>query len=298
MAIIVKTYGGLGNQLFQYAFARAVASKLKTDFRLDVDLTPIYAHLKIHPYALGYFNTRIEKAADSDMWGFVWLRRRKKFFNFAYRHMRLKRKLLPFYYPEKTFAFDLDVFNQGDPTYFDGFWQTGRYFESIADEIRQEITLKEPLSPYSREIEGKIKKEETPISLHVRRGFYVSDATSSAFHGVCSPEYYEAAIRYITERVKNPHFFIFSDDYPWAAENFKTLQYPHTCINNPEALGHEDMTLMSKCHHHIIANSSFSWWGSWLNPRKDKIVIAPKKWFANAPKNDTRDLFPENWIKM
>ena len=297
MSIVVKTYGGLGNQLFQYAFGRAVSSRLKTDFLLDVDLTPIYAHLKIHPYALGYFNTKVKETKNSDMFGFVWLRRRKKIFNFIYRHMRLRRKLLPFYYPEKTFAYDSDVFLQKDNTYFDGFWQTGKYFESIRDEILKEITLVSPLSIYSQSIEREIKNENA-VSIHVRRGFYVSDPTSSAFHGICSKEYYEEAIAYIAKNVFNPHFFIFSDDYAWAVDNFKTLKYPYTCIDNPEEKGHEDMMLMSKCKHHVIANSSFSWWGSWLNPKKDKIVIAPKKWFTNAPKNDTKDILPDTYIKM
>lgn len=111
-------------------------------------------------------------------------------------------------------------------------------------------------------------------------------------------QYYQKAIEYIAQRVDSPHFFIFSDDYEWSVENFKFLQFPYTCISNGADKNYEDMTLMSQCQYHIIANSSFSWWGAWLDPRKDKIVIAPKQWFANAPKNDTKDLLPDTWIKL
>ncbi|MBI4224882.1 MAG: alpha-1,2-fucosyltransferase [Candidatus Sungbacteria bacterium] len=297
MAIIVKTVGGLGNQLFQYALGKAVSSRLNTELLLDIDTSVIWQGVRVHEFSLGNFNIPVRKARGTDMFGFVALRRHKKFFNFLYRHLRLKRKLLPFYYPERTFAYDPDVFLQKNNTYFDGFWQTEKYFHGIESELRKQITLAKPFSEYSQTISNEIKKTNA-VSLHVRRTDYVTDPKSSVFHGICSMQYYQKAIEYIAQRVDSPHFFIFSDDYEWSVENFKFLQFPYTCISNGADKNYEDMTLMSQCQYHIIANSSFSWWGAWLDPRKDKIVIAPKQWFANAPKNDTKDLLPDTWIKL
>ncbi|MEN9524276.1 MAG: hypothetical protein RL536_345 [Candidatus Parcubacteria bacterium] len=297
MSIIVKTYGGLGNQLFQYAFARSVSARLKTDFLLDIDVSPIYKDLRVHKFSLEYFHTIVRPAKANDLSGFVWLKRHKKIFNFLYKYIRLKSKLMPFYYPEKTFGYDPDVFFKGKNTYFDGFWQTEKYFKNIESEIRKEVTVINPLSDYSQGISDRIQKSNA-VSLHVRRTDYVTHAASNAFHGVCSPEFYREAIDYIAERVSSPHFFIFSDDYDWVVENFKFLKYPYLCIKNGADKNYEDLALMSHCKHHIIANSSFSWWGAWLNPRKDKIVIAPKRWFANSPKQSTVDLLPESWIQL
>lgn len=297
MAIIVKTVGGLGNQLFQYALGKAVSSRLHTKLLLDVDTSVIWQGVRVHAFSLGHFNIPVRKARGSDMLGFVWLRRHKNFFNRLYHHLRWKRKLLPFYYSERTFAYDPDVFLQKNNTYFDGFWQTEKYFRDIDGELRKEITLAKPLSEYSQKISDEIRKTNT-VSLHVRRTDYVTDPNSSVFHGVCSMEYYERAIGYIAQRVASPHFFIFSDDYEWSVENFKSLKFPYTCVSNGADKNYEDMILMSRCQHHIIANSSFSWWGAWLDPRKDKIIIAPEKWFANAPKNNTKDLLPDSWIQL
>jgi len=297
MSIIVKTYGGLGNQLFQYAFARAVSTRLKTDFFLDIDVSPIYKNLRVHKFSLKYFNTTINPAKGSNMFGFVWLKRHKKIFNFIYKYIRPRRIFSPFYYAEKTFTLDQRVFLQGTTTYFDGFWQTEKYFKDIESEIRKEITIIKPLSEYSQVISDEIKRTNA-ISLHVRRTDYVTHAESNTFHGICSPEYYRDAIAYIGNHVSLPNFFIFSDDYEWVVENFKFLQYPYTCIKNGPDKNYEDLTLMSQCKHNIIANSSFSWWGAWLNSKNDKIVIAPKRWFANSPKSNTDDLLPASWIKL
>ena len=103
----------------------------------------------------------------------------------------------------------------------------------------------------------------------------------------------------MTEKVESPHFFIFSDDYDWAMENFKSLPHPITVIKNGPEKNYEDLTLMSKCKHHIIANSSFSWWGAWLNPNKNKIVIGPSQWLNTKKKStNTDDVIPSEWIKM
>lgn len=143
----------------------------------------------------------------------------------------------------------------------------------------------------------KVGAGGTAVSLHVRRGDYVSDARTHAAHGLCSIDYYRAAVRYIIDRVEAPEFFVFSDDIAWARGNLDISHPCHYLDHNRGAESYNDMRLMSLCHHHIIANSSFSWWGAWLNPRDDKIVVAPARWFASGNRR-LDDLFPPGWVTL
>ncbi|MDO8579441.1 MAG: alpha-1,2-fucosyltransferase [bacterium] len=294
MSIIVKVVGGLGNQLFQYAFARSVSSRLKTDFKLDIN--PFSTFYSLHKYSLQHFNVQENLSKDSDFFGFVWLRKQNKAFEVFYRHLRLKRKILPFYYPEQTFHFDPTVFSAKNGTYFEGHWNTEKYFKDIRADLLKELTLKEPLSPYSQSILEKIKNSRA-VSIHVRHGDYMTNAGTNSIWGTCSMDYYNNAIKKITEREPSPHFFIFSDDYAWAVENFKSMPYPVTCVNNNADKNYEDITLMSHCKHNIIANSTFSWWGAWLNKNPEKIVIAPERWYGGAD-SETTDIIPQEWIRV
>ena len=293
--IVVKLNGGLCNQIFQYAFARSLSKKLNRDFRLDI--TPFSTYYKADPYGLWKFNIQEKISSESELYGFVWLRKHNKIFSFIYNRLRLKSIIKKWYYMEHTFMYDPQVLLT-NASYFDGFWQTEKYFKDIEDDIRTEITLKTTLSTHSQKILTKIESVNA-VSLHVRR--YASEGIKP-WHGFCSAEYYLEAIGRITEKVDHPHFFIFSDNYKWVEENFlpviKKTSHEFTLVYNDNEKNAEDLILMSKCKHHIIANSSFSWWGAWLNPRKDKIVVAPKKWFSNAPKNNTEDLIPTNWIRL
>jgi len=298
MSIIIRLQGGLGNQLFQYAFAKGTASKLGVDFILDRNTYSAKDNEKntYRKYSLDVFNSNIKFAKDTDKMGFVWFRRQKIFETF-YKYLRLKRFFLPFYYRERTFAYDENIFKQKDGTYFDGYWQTEKYFSHIRSNLRKEIcedvSLSENAKKYSHEINTR-----DAISIHVRRGDYVSNPNILKYHGLCSMDYYKNSIDYIKEKITNPHFFIFSDDYDWATQNFLYLGKNCTIIKSLESKDYEDIILMSKCKHNIISNSSFGWWGAWLNSHQEKIVIAPRKWFANAPKADTRDIVPETWIRL
>lgn len=139
--------------------------------------------------------------------------------------------------------------------------------------------------------------QENAVSVHMRRGDFVSNPKSNAVHGVCPPEYYRAAIRTMAGQVEKPCFYIFSDDIAWAKDQLK-LDFPCQSVeHNTGAESYNDMRLMSRCRHHIIANSSFSWWGAWLSDYPSKIVIAPRQWFLNAP-HDVSDLIPHGWIRM
>jgi hypothetical protein len=124
----------------------------------------------------------------------------------------------------------------------------------------------------------------------------VANKNANAHHGTCTLDYYHEAIKIMKEKIKNPYFFIFSDDIPWVKENLK-IDGDAFFITGKKIKDHEEMFLMSRCKHNIIANSSFSWWGAWLNNNPEKIVIAPKRWFNNE-KINTSDLVPDNWLRI
>ncbi|MBT9150861.1 MAG: O-antigen biosynthesis glycosyltransferase WbnK [candidate division WS2 bacterium] len=135
------------------------------------------------------------------------------------------------------------------------------------------------------------------MSLHIRRGDYVFNLHTNQFHGTCDLDYYFRCVEYLTTKVKNPHFFIFSDEPEWARNNLK-LSYPTTLVDHNEAdKNYEDLRLMSQCKYHIIANSTFSWWGAWLSQNPEKIVFAPKRWLKSDDYNP-KDLMPDKWIKV
>lgn len=179
--------------------------------------------------------------------------------------------------------------------YLSGYWQSERYFSDFAAQIRVDFAFRQPLVGQNAELASQINGVNS-VSLHVRRGDYASNPKTTATHGLCSLDYYRAAISYVAERKHQPHFFIFSDDIDWVRNN---LEVGFPCVyvqHNSGTSSYYDMRLMSMCKHHIIANSSFSWWGAWLNPSAEKIVVGPKNWFANQ--TDTKDLFPSGWVAL
>ena len=162
--------------------------------------------------------------------------------------------------------------------------------------MRREFVIKYQQDAQSQMFSDRIQSTES-VSLHVRRADYIQNALTNKIHGTCDQDYYDRAIRYIAERVIDPHFFIFSDEPEWVKENLK-IDFPMTVVDcNDASRNYEDLRLMSTCKHNIIANSSFSWWGAWLNPNPDKLVITPEQWF-NDKKRNTKDLIPEQWVKM
>lgn len=163
--------------------------------------------------------------------------------------------------------------------YLLGYWQAHSMVDSVAAELRTEFRLRERPSEQSREVANRIAAAPMPVSVHIRRGDYL---TVFGEHSVLSSEYYEAAMMRMRARFPRCTFFVFSDDAAftreWAADRVGCVIVDH----NDAATAHEDLWLMSRCRHHIIANSTFSWWGAWLNPRADKCVTAPSEWLGFA----------------
>ncbi len=179
--------------------------------------------------------------------------------------------------------------------YLSGYWQSEKYFKDVAEIIRTDFSFSIPPNQLNTIVADNISNCNA-VSVHVRRGDYVSDAKTYANHGVCSIDYYRSAINLIAVHINAPEFFIFSDDMEWAKSHLR-MDFPcHYIDHNRGSDSFNDMRLMSLCQHHIIANSSFSWWAAWLNSNSDKIVIAPNKWFAHAA--TPTDLLPQSWISL
>ena len=171
-----------------------------------------------------------------------------------------------------------------------------KYFADIRDILLGELTVRYEQDRQSREVAEEITSTSS-VSIHVRRGDLVSNPFANRVFGTCSPEYYMKCIDFIGSKITDPHFFVFSDDSSWSSENLN-LQYPTTFVNHNDAnRDYEDLRLMSSCKHHILANSSFSWWAAWLNTNPDKTVLAPARWFRDEGRN-TPDRLPDSWIKI
>lgn len=289
--IIVRLIGGLGNQMFQYAAGRALADRLGLALLLDVSG---FEHYGLRRYELDRFAIRAEPAARADLEAFGVVARAPTLLNRLIGRFGLRRPGQVF--REASFAYDPHFEQLAEAVYLDGYWQSERYFAGIGAALREDFRLRESPDAANADMAAAIDAEPAAVSLHVRRGDYVSDAHTAQYHGVCSLDYYRLAVAAVLERVPAAHFYVFSDDPDWVAANLDVGR-PLTLVRiNDGDHGMYDLDLMRRCRHHVIANSSFSWWGAWLNPAPDKLVVAPQRWFAGAD-HDTRDLLPATWTQ-
>lgn len=291
--IIAKLMGGLGNQMFQYAAGRSLAHSRNTQLKLDLsflnaDTKGAYTKRE---YELGAFSMEPVFASPDDLAPFAEKRKNKI--------TRILSRLVPsknLYVSERGHNYQESFMDFPENTYLDGFWQSEKYFLGIAELIRKDFCFKTAPEGKNLELAERIKKTDS-VSLHIRRGDYVRNKAVLEFHGVCQPAYYYAGLKHIQQQSKVSELFIFSDDSEWCRQNL-AFDVPCTYVaHNTGAASFEDMRLMSLCRHHVIANSSFSWWGAWLDAREDKVVVAPQKWFAQ-PGMETKDIYPPTWIRL
>lgn len=286
--IIVKLVGGLGNQLFQYAFGRALAEKFQTELKLD---TTDLQYSKNRDYALSPFRIKESFASLEEIkaMGF----RRRSLISKLMIKLRQRVKIgKSGYYKEKRYEFDPEDLDLSDHCYVDGFWQSEKYFIDIEDTIRKEYRFKSLPDRENQKLLDDIQANDS-VSLHIRRGDYITHQDVNRVFGVCTDSYYQSAISEMNRRLKSPHYYVFSDDIPWVQKAFK-IESDHTIVTINNSNAHEDLRLMIHCKHNIVANSSFSWWGGWLNPNPDKTVIAPSPWFQT--KRNESDLIPDGWL--
>lgn len=282
---------GLGNQLFQYALARNLALRLGTQVYVDLSYYK-YTYPNDTPRVCKLQNFNIDyKTLNGSPLEYV-SKATKLFPN---------RTLKPFFefVKESGFNFHPEVLQaKSSVIILEGFWQSEKYFKENAITIKKDFTFKKSFSPQFDFYKNEILKTPTPISIHIRRGDYVNNVESSQTFGFIGDGYYQQAVNVIQNQFSDFRLFVFSDDKEWTKENFKVGK-DTVYIDNPGDDGDiDDLHLMSLCKHHVIANSSFSWWGAWLSSLDNKLVIAPKNWFKNKPEMNTKDLIPDNWMKI
>lgn len=277
--VIIRIQGGLGNQLFQYALVEAFKKKgieAKVDIsayeegrekrRLDL------MKLGLHPEVC----TRQELHwyyADNTLLS-------DRIFRYIFGRTKYRK--------EKKYDFNPRILSVKDG-FLSGYWQSEKYFFPVTHELRGKICFKDIDTLVIKKWE-ELMKETNSVSVHVRLGDYLQ--TSELYGNICTKKYYQKAIQYIAKRVENPVFYIFSDDPEQALSMLPEYSY-HVVTENRGEDAYKDMYLMSRCRHHIIANSTFSWWGAWLDDKDDKIVVTPEKW-NNLCK--THDICCDGWI--
>lgn len=288
--IIIEMSGGLGNQMFQYALYKAMLNK-GLDVRIDKSIYRDVDHkekVEIDSFPnVSYFEADKKMSAILRGYGYndgIIDRIRNKL-------NKTKRNL---YHENLDKGYQPEIFGL-DNVFLNGYWQCEKYFDGIKNLIKSDFTF--PLEIIKNGEIDKIAREMkncNSVSVHVRRGDYLRPGLKEIFGNICTEEYYKEAIDYIREHVDNPVFYFFSNDIKWVRDNFKSDDYRY--VNEKKLWnGMADMHLMTQCRHNIVANSSFSWWGAWLNVHDDNIVICPSRWVNTHSVND---IICNGWISI
>lgn len=272
--IVVKLIGGLGNQLFQYATAKALALHKGQELYIDKSA---FNNYELRAYGLHNFNVKVKIYKQPS---------------------KIIRKLLVKFgvntnYKEQSFAYNSELFKiKSKNILLDGYFQCEKYFSEFRTEILKDLKIVSPLKKETQEQLKNIAKVNS-VSIHIRRGDYLQNEK----HNTSKEDFYKDAMALIENKIENPVYFMFSDDMEWVKTNFKTNVETVYIDFNDANTDYEDLKLMTACKHNIIANSSFSWWAAWLNTNENKTVIAPQQWF-NDESQDYSDVIPNTWIKL
>lgn len=276
---LIKVTGGLGNQMFIYAFYLRMKKRFP---KVRIDLSDM-VHYKVH---YGYEMHRVFNLPHTE---FCINQPLKKVIEFLFFKKIYERKQDP----NSLRAFEKKYF--WPLLYFKGFYQSERFFCGIKDDVREAFTFdKRNANERSLRLLEQIGSDANAVSLHIRRGDYLLPKHWETTGSICQLPYYQNAIAEMNQRMNHPSYYVFSDDIPWVRENLPLENVVYVDWNKGED-SWQDMMLMSCCRHHIICNSTFSWWGAWLNPREDKIVIAPNRWFRHC---ETPNIYPAGWLTV
>ncbi|MCU0318775.1 MAG: alpha-1,2-fucosyltransferase [Flavobacteriales bacterium] len=292
--IVVRLSGGLGNQLFQYALGRSLylSGGRRVLYDLDFFERKEGDHIK-RSYGLGHFGVECERASS---WDIAHARHRGSWIR------RTLHAIRPGLAPERPvndtpdMRFDPAILAIKGSAYLDGYWQSEHYFDRIADQLRSELTRWEPGDARTNEW-ASIIGSVMAVSLHVRRGDYVSHRAAMEHFVTCDVGYYAAAMEFMQQRIPDIHFFVFSDDHDWARDHLPRSSAISFVDHTGPDTAHHDVRLMSLCRHHIIANSSLSWWGAWLGRTSEQNVVAPRFWFKDPMINAGFQL-PPSWTRI
>jgi hypothetical protein len=287
--VISQILGGLGNQMFQYAAARALALSRAQPLLLDLAAFGGYKlHNGFELDRIFMIDSAVTKTTDLLPvlgWRTPTLVRKvlKRCLFAPLRGAHLAIEPAPNYWARLQ--------SMESPLYMMGYWQSERYFLMQENTIRKDFVFRHALGGRNAAFAEEIA-ERSSVSVHLRRGDYLSDKIMN----VCSMDYYRRAAKHMEERIGRPAYFVFSDDADWVRSRIDFLPGATFIDHNKGLNSYQDMQLMSRCKHHIIANSSFSWWGAWLNSHAEKIVVAPYTWFRDG--RDDSDLVPSQWTRL
>lgn len=274
---LIKMTGGLGNQMFIYAFYMQMKERFP---HVYIDLSDMMHYHVHHGYEMwDVFNTpHTEFCINQSV---------KKVMEFLFFKTILERK-------QKS----RDVYAQKHIwplIYYKGFYQSEKYFEPICKKVRDTFVFDEnKANERTKVLLEQIKHDDKAVSLHIRRGDYLQPQHWKTTGSVCQLPYYKNAVQEMNKRIASPSYYVFSDDIAWVKKNLPLEKAIFVDWNTGKD-SWQDMMLMSRCRHHIICNSTFSWWGAWLDPRKDKQVLMPERWFSHV---DTPDIYPDGWTKV
>ncbi len=278
--IIIQLKGGLGNQMFQYALYRELKHRGK---EVKIDDESGFVDDKLRVPVLGRFGVTYDKASKEEIIALTdarmdfWSRVKRKLFG------RKTSRI-----DEKEGMFDPAILEL-EEAYLVGYWQSDKYFSSpeVIAEIQDSFGKRPQEIMHDSVSWSTLQQIECceSVSIHVRRTDYL-DKEHINVHNLCSEKYYKNAIKMIRDRHPNAVFFIFTDDREWCKNHFKGPNFITVELQEGENTDVADMILMSRCKHHIIANSSFSWWSAWLGDTSEKIIIAPSKWINNRKMDD------------
>ncbi len=296
--IIVRLRGGLGNQLFQYAAGRALATHHQVPLKLDLYT---YTRHRYRKFELHHFKIDAPEATREEVHQFTGPNPIVRYLNKRENYFRC-----PAVFAQPHYHFYEDFFALPSDLYLSGYWQSEKYFANIAGEIRNHLTPAKPLDERNVSYQQQMQSQNS-VAVHVRRGDYTAGAYQS-FFGTLPETYYGEAMTYVRQRINNPVFYFFSDDIDWCRKSFGTTGAEFIHHNTGEE-AYKDLLLMASCRHNIIANSTFSWWGAWLNANPDKVVVAPRQWFKSSYLDrkepvyasrfyNTKDLIPPGWARL
>lgn len=292
--VTIELSGGLGNQMFQYALAIKM-----NHLGNDVLVNACFSEENPRRLELGCFEG-VEKTGIP-----ILISNESKLQN--NRLTSLVRKLLnkkvPVY-KDKIIVYQPEIYKYNN-VYLSGYWQNESYFADIRNKILSLYSFKDELIENWNELlkekirDGTYIEKENSTSIHVRRMDYLTQQNRIIYDGICTIDYYKEAVGYIRETVENPVFYWFSDDIEWVRNNMMPLiseddEYKHVMVDIGWKDCAADMWLMTRCKHHIIANSTYSWWGAWLGTNVDKIVVAPRKWMNGY----SDDIICHGWIRI
>jgi len=282
--IITRLHGRLGNQMFQYAAGRALADRAGVPLALDSRGAILRGEGVL---------TRVFDLELADPVLLPPLKQTNPLRYAIWRGIGQKVGAKPYFRRERGLGYNPAFEDWGDNSYLHGYWQSQKYFQNSAERIRSDFTFPAFSNQKNAEMAARIA-ESTAISLHVRRGDYLTFAA----HVLCDQAYYDAALAKVLDGLQgDPIVYVFSDDPQWAKDNLSLpCEKVVVDFNGPET-DFEDMRLMSLCQHNIIGNSSFSWWAAWLNQTPGRRVAGPAKWFGD-PKLSNPDIFPHDWLRI